>query len=148
MAFTYASPPSTPKDEVRFWSGDTTEIAQSVTDEDIAYLLTPPVFDGNVRVVAAQVCRMIGDKFAALGQMNIKRVGPYQTGTDGPEKAAVWYAKAERLLSGSFDGSVVMVGPMFTGGPAPVFEIGMQDNGFRQSSDAAKNATGVPELGG
>jgi hypothetical protein len=126
MTWTYLQPIATPKDEVRFWSGDTVETTQSMSDEEIAYILAS--LDNQMIMCAAQVCRMIGDKFAQLATGTVKAVGPFRLQSPNMTAAKVWYARADRLATGSVDGSFSLGSmALFTGQTTPAFAVGMID---------------------
>lgn len=152
MAFTYNSPPDNPKDEVRFWSTDTTQQPYSVSDEDIAYLLALPRVDGNVMEAAAMVADRIADYWASESSASGSDVsiGPFSLGAErsGAELEKSWRDLAKRLRTGTTDGSPVIadVG-LFTGGRRPEFSVGMQDNGYQRfpvrDRDNPRPANGV-----
>lgn len=69
MSWTYVLPITAPKDEVRFYSGDTDPSRPLVQDEEIAYVLSK---QPDVRLAAAIVCDGIVGK---LSQNVDARVG-------------------------------------------------------------------------
>jgi hypothetical protein len=62
MAWTYADPSASAKDEVRFLMGDTDQDRPHMQDEEIAYLLTK--YDPET--AAAQACEQLAAKYAGL----------------------------------------------------------------------------------
>lgn len=128
-AYTYTTPPITPKDLVRFWSQDYGTLGPliSISDQDIEFMLSPSVFNGKYWLVAALVCERIGDYYKSLGTSNQpKRVGPLTISNDGATKAQAWYDRAEKLKMGNPSGA--SGGPIFTGSGHPTFRVGLQDS--------------------
>ncbi len=74
MAWSYSgNPASSDKDAVRFYTGDTDETDQLVTDEEINFTITN---EGGAIMAAVAVCRAIAAKFSrqadkAIGDLRV-----------------------------------------------------------------------------
>jgi hypothetical protein len=133
MTFTYEDPPLTAKDEVRFWSGDTSEKVYSVSDESIGYLLAE--LDGNVKLSASYVADRIADYWAqSTSAGGSKSVGPFSTNQrEAADMEAAWRKRAERLRAGGPAGPVIGdLGAIWTGTSTPEFTVGMMDSGVQR----------------
>jgi hypothetical protein len=148
MVFTYAAPPQSPRDEVRFLLGDTVEKPHSISDEDLDYLLSFP--DATTESAAAHAAERIADWWmtnaGAVG--GDKKVGPFSISRrDGNDMAAAWRDKARALRAGSTGGGVAIdIETLVPTRPPIQFAIGMHDNAPGQNLGGDRNLP--PELGG
>lgn len=153
MTFTYTTPPQNPKDEVRFWSTDTVQKPYSVSDEDIEYLLSAEVLDGNVMQAAAVVADRIANWWSSSSTATGSdvKIGPFSVGSErsGSDLEASWRSLAARLRAGgNGDGVLIMSGGLFTGSGEPEFSVGMQDNGYQRYPVSERGRRrGAPENG-
>jgi hypothetical protein len=94
MTWTYVLPIATPKDEVRFYSGDTDSSRQLVQDEEIAFVLTT---QPNTLLAAAIVCDAAAAK---LSQEADARVGDVSESSS--QKATAFRQRAKDLRSNGY----------------------------------------------
>lgn len=95
MTWTYSgNPGSTKKDEVRFLLGDNKETAQSLSDEEIAYLLG--LNSNDAYTTAAEGAGRMAVRYLGLSATT-KRVGDLSLSHDYANQAAA-YRELERIL--------------------------------------------------
>jgi len=134
MSFTYTGPNNvgvfaTALDEVRFLSEDTVETVDSVSDEEITYLLTQ--FSVNLSAALAVERRAGKYSLKASSQRSSLKVGDLSIGKMDYVSASTYlYDLAAKLRSGGVqnDGTPSIV--LSTGGVEPaesVFYIGQDD---------------------
>src|SRR6056297_2851356 len=77
MTFSYTLPASgsfaDPKDEVRFLVRDTTETDQSITDEEIAYLIEDS--EDRVYLAASKAAKALANNYTKAAQVASRTVG-------------------------------------------------------------------------
>lgn len=145
MTHTFNDPPVTLTDEVRFWSGDTTEKPYSVSDESIAFLLAE--LGENVKLAAAHVAERIADYWAqSTSAGGSKAIGPFSTATrEAADLEKSWRDRAARLRAGGPSGPVIGdLGAIFTGSPVPEFSVGMMDSGTQRYAVRDRSHPGPP----
>lgn len=99
MNWSYSgNPANSPLDEVRFLLGDTRQTSQSLSDDEILYLLSLQE-NGNVYFAAADAALRVATHFDGLSSIS-KRVGDLTLETDYASTASRYRALAEQLMKG------------------------------------------------
>lgn len=130
MSWTYTqNPGSIPRDRIRFLIGDTTQSPTSLSDDELAYLLTES--GNNTEMAAANAADLWAGKFAGLSASS-KSVGDLQIAQDHAGACARLSATASRLRA-RYGG--IGVALMFDTSPN-VFAVGMDDNPGTGSTDS------------
>lgn len=125
--WSYTGPNDSPKDEVRFLLGDTTEQDQSLSDEEIQYLLDLEP-DGNVYYAAANAAETMAAKYLKLS-VTQKKVGELALNyNNSPIVADKLYKLAIKLRQGRFNARSVPA-PKMADESDNIFWVGMNDNG-------------------
>lgn len=123
MSWTYSgNPADNPRDQVRFLLGDTVQNAQSLTDEEIYYLIT--LNPGNPYRAAAEAAGILHTRYIGLSS-TMKRVGDLTLQTSYAQTAAAFATLEKKLMRGrtAFD---VGAPVMFDDSPS-IFGIGIHD---------------------
>lgn len=132
MAWTYTGAPGTvPVDTVRFHIGDVTQTPNSLTDEEITYLISEA--SGDPLLAAASAADLWAGRFAGLSASS-KSVGDLTIAQDHAGAAARLYDVGRRLrarLGG-------ITGPLIFDTRASVFAVGMDDNPNSGAGDYAR----------
>lgn len=126
MAWTYSGNPGTsPRDEVRFLLGDTTNTKQSLTDEEIDYMLTSA---GGIALTAAiEGAYALSARHSAISATS-KKVGDLQLSYSHGDTAARFEVLAARLRRRSGPRTFLPIVSAETD-KAGTFSIGMDDYG-------------------
>lgn len=112
-------------DEVRFLIADTTETAQSLSDDEILYLISQQLPEINNYRAASNAAIMLGDKYAALAA-KMKKIGDLMLETDYSLMAGRYEKMAHRLMKGRTQYAVGA--PVMADDSAAIFAIGSMDD--------------------
>lgn len=125
MTWTYSGDPaSSPLDEVRFLLGDTAQTVQSLSDQEINWLLAQQD-PANTYWAAADAAEMLSTKYVRLSG-TMKKVGDLELQTDYAAQAAGYKALAQKLLRGRTEFSIGA--PVMGDTTCRQFSIGMMDD--------------------
>lgn len=122
MAWTYSGDPAnSPRDEIRFLVGDTKETPQSLTDDEIAYLLSKN--DGAIRRAAADAAEAMGAGYVELS-VTSKKMGDLSLSYAYETTYKRYYDLASKIRSGSGLSGM----PIMRDWSANQFTVGLMDN--------------------
>lgn len=127
MGWTYTgNPQDSDRDLVRFLLGDRTQTDQSLSDEELDYLITEHTVQGTVYPyrAASEAAGIIANRYIGMSS-SMKKVGDLTLETHYAEQAGAFSALAERLLRGRTGYAVGA--PQFFDTTASVFRIGQMD---------------------
>lgn len=127
MAWTYSGDPSaSTSDEVRFLLGDVKETAQSLSDEEIAYLIG--LNSGDAYLTAAEAAGRMAVRYLGLSATT-KRVGDLSLSMDYANQAAA-YKELQRVLRTGRTANDIG-GPYWGDTSSNQFSVGMLDYDYR-----------------
>ncbi|ASR83908.1 hypothetical protein SEA_SHROOMS_27 [Arthrobacter phage Shrooms] len=139
MTWTYSgNPGASPRDRVRFLIGDRAQTPQSITDEELQYLLDETATPEDAAILAAE---QMADSFAGLS-VTSKRVGDLSLSMDYGRTGARFAATAKRLRSRYFS----LGTPLMADTSEKTFSVGMTD--YSDSTDARRIPWGIVSHGG
>ncbi|ATW59905.1 hypothetical protein SEA_WALTZ_27 [Arthrobacter phage Waltz] len=120
MTWTYSgNPGASDRDRVRFLIGDRTQTPQSITDEELQYLLGETATPEDAAILAAE---QMADSFAGLS-VTSKRIGDLMLATDYGKTGDRFRATAKRLRS-----RYMSLGtPLMADTSPKTFSVGMTD---------------------
>lgn len=126
MTWSYTGPQNSPKDEVRFLLGDTVQQDESLSDEEITYLLGA---DPDVYLAAANAAENMAAKYLKLS-VTSKKVGELELQyNNSPTVADKLYKLAARLRQGRYANQASLPFPSWADQSDNIFSVGMNDNG-------------------
>lgn len=124
MSWTYTGPSNSPRDEIRFLLGDTTEMDESLSDQELDYLLAQ---DSDPYLAAANAAEIMAAKYLKLSA-TMKKVGDLAISyNNSPIVADKLYKLAIRLRQGRYSGKSTPT-PRWVDESDYIFWVGMNDN--------------------
>lgn len=124
MSWTYTGPSNSPRDEVRFLLGDTTQMDESLSNEELDYLLA---LDEDTYLAAANAAEIMAAKYLKLSATT-KKVGDLAISyNNSPVVADKLYKLAIRLRQGRYSGQSTPT-PRWVDDSDNIFWVGMNDN--------------------
>jgi hypothetical protein len=129
MGWTYSgNPQDTDRDLVRFLLGDSAQTAQSLSDEELDYLLnvnTDAAGHVNAYRAAAEAAGILHTRYSGLSS-SMKRVGDLTLEVHYSEQARLFGLLEAKLMKGRTAFAIGV--PQFFDTSANVFSVGMTDS--------------------
>lgn len=130
MTWSYTGPSNNLKDRVRFELGDTKETSQSLSDEEITFLLSEN--DDDIWFTAADAADKLANKYLQLSATT-KTVGPLTiSNTSQATKSQGYRDMANRFRMRGGGGPMI---PYVKDESPNIFSIGMNDAGASEYTD-------------
>jgi hypothetical protein len=122
--WTYSgSPQDSDRDLARFLLGDTTKTEQSLTDEELDYLLS--INPGNTYRAAAEAAGILQTRYSAISS-SMKRIGDLTLQVHYGEQARLFGQLEAKLMKGRTAYAVGV--PQFFDTSGNTFSVGMTDS--------------------
>lgn len=124
MSWTYTdAPASIPRDRVRFLVGDTKQQAHSLSDDEIAFVITEGGSNPNQYEAGALAAEAMAARVAGMSGTS-KKVGDLSLNIDNGAVAERYLAKARELRAKASKGTMFL--PVYVDTPSS-FTIGQDD---------------------